>query len=67
MWLQQREDDVKRKEEKRQQITEQRMEEEEMASLPAWKREILCKRGGAPKNWGDEREGANEGEEEEEQ
>lgn len=57
----QREDEQKRKEEKRQQIAEERMMEEEDASVPAWKREIMNKRGGAPRNWGDEREEENEG------
>ncbi|XP_060574389.1 LOW QUALITY PROTEIN: unconventional myosin-XVI-like, partial [Ruditapes philippinarum] len=38
--------------------------EEEWDSLPLWKREIMMKRGGAPTNWGDEREEVNEVDEE---
>ncbi|KAL4220031.1 hypothetical protein ACF0H5_020443 [Mactra antiquata] len=34
--------------------------EEEWDSLPLWKREIMMKRGGAPSNWGDEREDKND-------
>ncbi|XP_060082685.1 atrophin-1-like isoform X2 [Ylistrum balloti] len=56
----QKEEEQRRKEEKRQQIAEEKMMEEEDASLPAWKREIMNKRGGAPRNWGDEREEENE-------
>ena len=34
--------------------------EKEMADVPAWKREIMMKKGGAaPSNWGDEREDIN--------
>ncbi|XP_033760365.1 unconventional myosin-XVI-like isoform X2 [Pecten maximus] len=56
----QKEEEQRRKDEKRQQIAEERMMEEDDASVPAWKREIMNKRGGAPRNWGDEREEANE-------
>lgn len=41
--------------------------EDEWESLPLWKREIMMKRGGAPSNWGDEREEVNEEEENVEQ
>ena len=34
--------------------------EDEWETLPAWKKEIMMKRGGAIKNWGDEREEVNE-------
>ena len=34
--------------------------ERELENVPAWKREIMMKRGGAIKNWGDERENINE-------
>ena len=34
--------------------------EDEWETLPAWKKEIMMKRGGAPSNWGDEREEVNE-------
>lgn len=34
--------------------------EDELQDVPAWKREIMMKRGGAIKNWTDEREDINE-------
>lgn len=33
---------------------------EEMQEVPEWKREIMMKRGGAIRNWADEREEKNE-------
>ncbi|XP_021377760.1 unconventional myosin-XVI-like isoform X4 [Mizuhopecten yessoensis] len=56
----QKEDEQRRKEERKQQIEEEKIDEEELAALPAWKREIMAKRGGALRNWGDEREEENE-------
>ncbi|KAH3803602.1 hypothetical protein DPMN_131867 [Dreissena polymorpha] len=44
---------------KEQQEMEKKMQEE-MQELPEWKREIMMKRGGAIKNWADEREGQND-------
>jgi len=44
---------------KRTSIDESRLEED-WDTLPAWKREIMMKRGGAIRNWGDEREEVNE-------
>ena len=38
----------------------ERQMEEELKNVPAWKKEIMMKRGGAIKNWGDEREDINE-------
>lgn len=35
-------------------------QEEDSGEIPAWKKEIMMKRGGAIKNWGDEREDINE-------
>jgi len=34
--------------------------DEELEDVPSWKKEIMMKRGGAIKNWGDERENINE-------
>lgn len=36
--------------------------EEDEGEIPQWKKEIMLKRGGVPKNWGDEREEINEAE-----
>jgi len=36
--------------------------EDDWDSLPSWKKEIMMKRGGAIKNWGDERENVNKDE-----
>lgn len=36
--------------------------EEEWDNLPSWKKEIMMKKGGAIKNWGDEREDINKDE-----
>ncbi|XP_053404293.1 unconventional myosin-XVI-like isoform X4 [Mercenaria mercenaria] len=47
-----------------QQEMEKKMDEE-LQDVPAWKREIMMKRGGAIKNWADEREDLNEQELEE--
>lgn len=41
-------------------IVEEPKIEDEWDSLPAWKKEIMMKRGGAPTNWGDEREEVND-------
>ena len=45
---------------KQKQIVQEDKLEDEWDSLPAWKKEIMMKRGGAIKNWGDEREEVNE-------
>lgn len=50
---------MRRREERRRQI-EAESNEEDSGDLPAWKKEIMMKRGGVPKNWGDEREDINE-------
>ncbi|KAK3096266.1 hypothetical protein FSP39_025127 [Pinctada imbricata] len=56
----QREDEERRRAEKQRQIELAAQMEREMADVPAWKREIMMKKGGnAPSNWGDEREDIN--------
>ncbi|KAL3848327.1 hypothetical protein ACJMK2_019195 [Sinanodonta woodiana] len=54
-----KEAEEKRKEMLRQQEEERRQMEQELQDAPAWKREIMMKRGGAIRNWGDEREEIN--------
>ncbi|XP_052784010.1 unconventional myosin-XVI-like isoform X3 [Mya arenaria] len=49
----------------REQQEMERKMQEEMQDVPEWKREIMMKRGGAIKNWGDEREDENDQEREE--
>ena len=44
-------------------VIEPKIVEDEWETLPAWKKEIMMKRGGAPSNWGDEREEVNDEEE----
>lgn len=44
---------------KEQQEMEKQMGDE-LQDVPEWKREIMMKKGGAIKNWGDEREEINE-------
>lgn len=44
------------------QATDESKLEEEWDSLPSWKKEIMMKKGGAIKNWGDEREDINKDE-----
>lgn len=55
-----REDERRRREERRREIEAQMDQEEDSGEIPAWKKEIMMKRGGAIKNWGDEREDINE-------
>lgn len=57
--IQDREEEMRRREERRRQI-EAESNEEDSGDLPAWKKEIMMKRGGTLKNWGDEREDINE-------
>lgn len=51
-------DDDRKTRIREQQEMEKRMQEE-LQDVPEWKREIMMKRGGAIKNWADEREDQN--------
>lgn len=55
-----KEDEEQRKVKIREQQEMERRMDEELQDVPAWKREIMMKRGGAIKNWTDEREEINE-------
>ena len=54
-----REEGEQRRQEKQRQIEQHAEAEEEDPDMPAWKREIMMKKGAPPKNWGDEREDVN--------
>ncbi|XP_062569272.1 serine/arginine repetitive matrix protein 1-like [Saccostrea cucullata] len=60
-----REQEERKREQKRQQIERQAQMEKELEGIPAWKREIMMKKGAAPTNWGDEREEINRDDDEE--
>lgn len=61
-----REQEERKREQKRQQIERQAQMEKELEGIPAWKREIMMKKGAAPTNWGDEREEINRDDDDEE-
>lgn len=64
--FQQREEEERKREARRRQLEMQAQMEKELADVPEWKREIMMKKGGAPTNWGDEREDINRDENNEE-
>ena len=59
-FLQEKEEHERRKQRLKEQQEMEKKMEEELKDVPAWKKEIMMKRGGAIKNWGDEREDINE-------
>lgn len=60
MCLQEKQQEEERKAKLREQQEMEKKMAEEMQEVPEWKREIMMKRGGAIRNWADEREEQNE-------